>query len=79
MLIYRSDPRFWRLRIIELIQIRECHLRGEAHDQGWRELAIEAGFEEMEGEIEPATNPRDKATAMKLLEKLRRKCTTFKR
>lgn len=29
MIIFRGDPRFWRLRIIELVQIRECQLRGE--------------------------------------------------
>lgn len=43
--IYRDDPEFWRFRIIELIQIRECQLRGEEHDRSWWDLLD--GLDEM--------------------------------
>jgi hypothetical protein len=33
-----NDPKFWRLRLVELIQIRECQLRGEKHDLEWWSL-----------------------------------------
>ena len=47
-IILRNDPRFPRWRIIELIQIRECQLRGEAHDRYWWDLGMQASMEELE-------------------------------
>lgn len=42
MFVYRNDPRFWKLRIIDLLKLREVQLKGEEHDQYWYDLSVEA-------------------------------------
>jgi hypothetical protein len=45
-LIYRSQPEFWRARLVELLEIRACQLRVFEHEEWVQQMFEEAAEEE---------------------------------